>query len=112
LLLGTGGTKYFTVAIALERYIVVCYPLKARGWITKRRAKIFASSVLVFTILLAIWSFFYSMYLDHGDSFQIYAAIVLHFSPFVAVVILNLLIFRGVRIKQTGEVSFVIRERS
>ncbi|ODM91968.1 FMRFamide receptor, partial [Orchesella cincta] len=92
----TSGTKYFTVAISFERFCVVTFPLKAHRLITPGRSKLFAIFVLIFVILLSCLSYIYVNYID-ATSFNVYAAIVLHFTPFITVLIFNLLIFLALR---------------
>ncbi|CAL8085397.1 unnamed protein product [Orchesella dallaii] len=92
----TSGTKFYTVAISLERFFVITFPLVAHRVVTVKRSKLFALSVLVFVILLSCFSYLYSCCIDKG-SFNIYVAIVLHFLPFTIVLILNVFIFIGIR---------------
>jgi len=80
----------------VERYIAVCHPLQARKWITKGRAKLATISVFAFALLLATWSYIYAYYIKHG--YEIYAAISLHFVPFIVVLILNIHIYFEVNI--------------
>ncbi|XP_021965474.2 FMRFamide receptor-like [Folsomia candida] len=45
------GSTYFTVALSIDRYISVCWPVKARFLCTKRRAYLLGGLVMVFSIL-------------------------------------------------------------
>ncbi|CAL8121268.1 unnamed protein product [Orchesella dallaii] len=92
----TSGTKYFTVAISLERFFVVTFPLKAHRIITPKKSKLFAGFVLIFVLGLVCFSYVYVNYID-PTSFNVYAAVVLHFTPFIIVLIFNVLIFLALR---------------
>ncbi|ODM88545.1 SID1 transmembrane family member 1, partial [Orchesella cincta] len=92
----TSGTKYFTVAISLERFFVVAFPLKAHHLITPQRSKIFAATILAFIGALACFSFAYESVIS-PKTFDMYTAIVLHFAPFIIVLLFNILIILALR---------------
>jgi hypothetical protein len=100
MIIDTGGTKYFTVAISLERYfIAICHPLSIHHRYFRDSSvmlyALFTSGVSLFIVVLAVFSYVYDAYLD-SKSFHIYAAVVLHFFPFIAVLVLNFVIYLGV----------------
>ena len=86
------------MSISLERYIAVCFPLKARIWINEETVKRLCLCIIVFILVLSIWSYFYETYF-RSYGFDVYVAIVLHFFPFAVVLIFNVLIYLGVRFK-------------
>ena len=92
----TSGTRYFTVIVSVERFIAVRWPLKARVWLTPGRARVASLGMGLFTVFLAIVAFFYNKY-AHAYGFDLFAALVLHFTPFVIIVVLNILIYNEVR---------------
>jgi len=49
---------YFTVAVTVERYIVVCWPLYAKCWCTNRRARFYTGIVFLFSILITFPKWF------------------------------------------------------
>ncbi len=46
------GSVYATVLLTLERYVAVCWPLKARLWLRPQRAALITLAVLLFAVLL------------------------------------------------------------
>jgi hypothetical protein len=48
------GSVYATVLLTLERYVAVCWPLKARSWLRPRRTAFLTLAVLLFSVLLNI----------------------------------------------------------
>lgn len=74
---------------------MICYPLVAHRYMTDVRSKAFAGSVCLFTVFLSVLSYFYNFHWD-PTSFHVYVAVVLHFLPFFAVLVLNLFIYLGV----------------
>ncbi|XP_035700618.1 uncharacterized protein LOC110861449 [Folsomia candida] len=91
----TGGTKYYTVAISLERCFAICFPIAAHRYMTERRARWLAVGVFLFTLLVTLVSYLYRFHWD-ATSFHVFVAVVLHFAPFLAVLILNFCIYAGV----------------
>jgi len=83
------------VAIALERFFVINFPLAAKRVVSEKRSKLFAPGVLIFVIFITSVSYIYQHYIDR-NSFDVYAAVVLHFAPFVIVLVLNVFILIGV----------------
>lgn len=45
------GSVYMTMFVSLERYIAVCFPLKARSWCTKSHAKYCIFFIAIFALL-------------------------------------------------------------
>lgn len=43
-----------TVAIAIERWLVITYPFQSRCWFTTQRTKLIAATIVVFASLLAL----------------------------------------------------------
>ncbi|CAL8085443.1 unnamed protein product [Orchesella dallaii] len=91
---GVSGNKFYTVAIALERFFVINFPLVAHRVVTVKRSKGFALGVMIFSVLLSCFSYLYQNYID-ANSFDIYTAIVLQFIPFLIVLVLNIFILIG-----------------
>lgn len=93
--ISTSATKYYTVAVSMERFFVITFPLAAHAFMTSERAKQSSIGIFAFSVALSVFSYVYVNYID-ANSFDIYVAVVLHFVPFVAVVTFNVLIFIGV----------------
>ncbi|ODM93732.1 FMRFamide receptor [Orchesella cincta] len=100
----TSGCKFFTVAIALERFFVINFPLLAHRVVTVKRAKLFAFSVLIFSVALSCFSYIYANYISQS-SFDVFAAVVLHFTPFLVVLVLNVFILIGMHRYKTTRKS-------
>jgi len=92
----TAGTKLYTVAISLERCFAICSPLGARGRLTPSYGVRIAVGVFLLDLLVTVTSFLYDRYGDF-QSFQIYVAVILHFLPFSVVLLLNVIIYFGLR---------------
>lgn len=84
------------MAVSIERFSVVWFPLKAHRKFTVRRSKVVTLVVLGLCVCLSCFSFAYKVWV-HDSSFDIYAAVVLHFLPFTLLILFNVLIFFGVR---------------
>lgn len=59
---------YMTLLVSLERYIAVCYPLKARSLCTKKHAKFCIMIVAAFSILYNAIKFFETKIVQGEDS--------------------------------------------
>ncbi|XP_074653420.1 FMRFamide receptor-like [Tubulanus polymorphus] len=52
--LSTCISSWMTVAVALERFLLVCFPTQSRGWCTLQRAQFISSAVFVIMIAIAL----------------------------------------------------------
>ena len=104
--LGKCGTKYFTVAVSLERYIAICHPFKVQFWLTQTRVAIYTGIVVTFAIILSIFSYIYKRNSELSD-FRIYTVFMLHIIPLSCVIFLNLNIYFGVSLHGTWYLHLV-----
>jgi hypothetical protein len=56
--IGQTGSVLMTFSVSVERYIAVCYPLKAKSWCTKKHAKICILLIALFSIAYNSVKFF------------------------------------------------------
>lgn len=61
------GSVYMTMFVSLERYIAVCYPLKARSWCTRSHAKYCILAITIFAVLYNVPKFFEITLLEGED---------------------------------------------
>lgn len=47
-------SSFMTLLIAVERYLVVAFPLRCSNWFTIRRSRFFILSVVIFSLMMAI----------------------------------------------------------
>lgn len=83
------------MAISLERFFVITFPFLAHSLLTTKRSKVTTFAIFGFCLALSCFSYIYVNWID-PLSFHVYVATVLHFVPFVLVVIFNILVFIGV----------------
>lgn len=62
------GSVYMTMFVSLERYIAVCFPLKARSWCTKKHAKFCIICIAIFSVLYNFPKFFEIALLEGVDA--------------------------------------------
>lgn len=61
------GSVYMTMFVSLERYIAVCFPLKARSWCTRSHAKYCILAITIFAVLYNVPKFFEITLLEGED---------------------------------------------
>jgi hypothetical protein len=134
---GQTGSVYFTVAVTVERYVVVCWPLYAKSWCTNRRARSYTYIVFLFAILVTFPKWFelqaaqYNMYKKNHTSvrticyimeqtplrdnsiYKYYYVnwtyfIVMYTIPFIVLVSLNTCIYRKVSLSSRGGLEQMI----
>ncbi|XP_040583738.1 FMRFamide receptor-like [Lepeophtheirus salmonis] len=112
------GSVYLTVCVSFERYIAVCWPLKASSLCTHGRAKLYVVSVVMLAFVYNIPRFF-EISTIHNTTYnqtelvptslrtnplyvKFYIAwmyvIFMYIIPFVSLAILNFKIYRTVRL--------------
>ncbi|KAJ6640988.1 G-protein coupled receptor daf-37 [Pseudolycoriella hygida] len=73
--ISTSATKYFTVAVSIERFFAITFPFESYSFLTPKRSRGIALGILLFCTLLSCFSYTYDNWI-HKQSFDIYVAIL------------------------------------
>ncbi len=120
-LIAQTGSAYLTLGVTIERYLVVCWPLKSRAVCTNGRAKWAVALFVIFAVIYNIPRFFEITWTteyikEEGDNRTVFFAtemrknelyvsiyvtwmylVFMYIVPFSALAALNLLIFLEIR---------------